>query len=63
MAGTEIDFHRTIEIALKTKVFDTFKIIEFTLTNDKGQTLEVSAFTNDFDLEVEDRGIEDETDE
>ena len=56
MADTNIDFHRTTKLTIETRVFDTFKVMEFTLTKEDGATLKMSAITNDFDLEIEDKG-------
>ena len=56
MADTNIDFHRTTKLTIETTVFDTFKVMEFILTKEDGATLKISAITNDFDLEIEDKG-------
>ncbi len=56
MADTNIDFHRTTKLTIETKVFDTFKVMEFTLTKEDGASLILSAITDDFDLEIEDKG-------
>jgi putative heme iron utilization protein len=56
MAGTQVSFHNTTAIAVKSRVFETFKTLEFTFTNTDGEEAEFTVYTNDFDLGIEDKG-------
>jgi len=56
MAGTEVSFHNTTAIAVESRMFDTFKILQFTFTNTDGEKTQFTVYTHDFDLGVEDKG-------
>ena len=56
MASTDIGFHNTTKIDVESRVFDTFKTIEFTFTNKEGETTAFTVYTHDFDLDINDKG-------
>ena len=56
MADTNIDFHRTTEITIESREFDTFKTFEWTFTSTDGARTKLTVFTRNFDLQIEDKG-------
>ena len=57
MVATEIAFHSTTQIAMKSRVFDDrFKTIEIMFTDENGQEIKVTAYTYHMDLQIDDMG-------
>ena len=56
MADTNIDFHNTTEITIASREFDTFKTFEWTFTNRDGVKTKLTVYTQNFDLQIEDKG-------
>tara|TARA_R100000406_G_C3039352_1_gene105542 strand:- start:148 stop:342 length:195 start_codon:yes stop_codon:yes gene_type:complete len=56
MADTNIDFHRTTEITIESREFEYFKTFEWTFTNKDGVRTKITVFTDDFNLQIEDKG-------
>jgi hypothetical protein len=57
--AAELDFHDTTKITLRTSVFETFKCLKFTITDEDGQKTEIFVFSDDLDLEIEDKTYRD----
>ena len=56
MADTNIDFHSTTDITIESREFEYFKTFEWTFTNKDGVRTKITAFTENFNLQVEDMG-------